>query len=87
MTNTKDLNPLCAHRANYHFEGETCRYAADLKRGDQVGVVSGAHAIVLRDAQPVADEPGWVSVLLDASGDGPALVPADKVLPVRPAAS
>ncbi|GGO58800.1 hypothetical protein [Streptomyces lasiicapitis] len=78
------MSTLCNHRRpDHHSEGETCRYARDLKPGDKVGVLSGAQATV-RDAHPAADHDGYTSVLLDVSWDGPALIAADTILPVRP---
>ncbi|MFF1594322.1 hypothetical protein ACFVY0_40495 [Streptomyces sp. NPDC058286] len=78
------MSALCDHaRPDYHHEGETCRCAADLKPGDQVGIVTGAHVTIL-EAHPNI-EPGRTSVLFTNSTDGPTRIASDTILPVRPA--
>ncbi|MFZ3562689.1 hypothetical protein ACOKM5_42920 [Streptomyces sp. BH097] len=74
---------ICTHRPGYHHNGETCRTAAELKPGDRIPVLDGAALATVLDARPAED--GWMSVLLDASGDGAALIASDTVLSVRPA--
>ncbi|MET7844032.1 hypothetical protein ABZT45_36645 [Streptomyces sp. NPDC005356] len=57
------MSALCDHRRpDYHHDGETCRLAADLKPGDQGGVVTGAHVTVLEVHPDI--EPGRTSVLM-----------------------
>lgn len=77
------MSKICTHRPDYHFEGETCRYARELKPGDQINVLAGAFVVVL-EAHPASDAEGWISVLLDGSIDGPTPLAHDSILPVRP---
>ncbi|MFE1521994.1 hypothetical protein ACFW9I_35210 [[Kitasatospora] papulosa] len=75
--------PLCNHRRfDHHFEGETCRYASELKPGDKFGVLDDALVVVLV-AHPA--EKSWMSVPLDGSVDGPTLIAHDTVPTVRSA--
>lgn len=77
------MSSLCNHtRADYHHDGETCMYARDLRPGDKLSVLRGSAQAVVREAA-LAEEDGWMSVLLDVSWDGPTLISSDKVLSVR----
>lgn len=77
------MSALCNHtRRDCHFDDETCMHARDLRPGDKISVLSGSAQAVVRKADP-ADEDGWMSVLLDVSGDGPTLISAETVLSVR----
>jgi hypothetical protein len=77
------MSALCNHtRPDFHFDGETCMYARDLRPGDKLSVLSGSAQAAVREADP-ADEAGWMSVLLDVSWDGPTLISSDTVLSVR----
>ncbi|MFI6689025.1 hypothetical protein [Streptomyces sp. NPDC050485] len=53
-----------------------------MKPGDRVSVLGGSAFAEVRTVVP-HNEPGWVSVLLDTSCDGPALIRTDTVLDVR----
>ncbi|MFD8573687.1 hypothetical protein [Streptomyces sp. NPDC059639] len=79
---------LCAHaRPDYHQLGETCRYAADLRPGDQVAVITGIHMTVY-DARP-ADDPAMIDLHYDGTdADDPALatqIHGRAIVPVIPA--
>lgn len=74
---------VCTHPPSFHFEGETCRQAEDLKPGDQLRVLSGGSALArVLDATPA--EKGWTSVVLDVCWDGPTMIASDTVMTVRP---
>ncbi|MEU6846308.1 hypothetical protein ABZ930_30985 [Streptomyces sp. NPDC046716] len=63
---------LCAQaRPDSHQPGETCRYAADLRPGDQVAVITGIFMTVY-SACP-ADGPNMIDLHYDATGRRPAL--------------
>ncbi|MET9499549.1 hypothetical protein [Streptomyces sp. NPDC006552] len=79
------MSKLCAHRRpDHHVDGETCRYASELKPGDQINVLNGVLVRVLQ-ADPIEDAEDWIAVLLDGSVDGPTPLARDSILPVRPA--
>ncbi|MFB8442685.1 hypothetical protein ACFC7A_26905 [Streptomyces niveus] len=74
--------PLCdQHRANYHFDGETCMLAKDLKPGDELTALGGSAQVTVQHVA-LHTEPGWTSVLLDVSPD-PTAFRSDSVLSVR----